>query len=207
MLKPSVIIDYSKVADGELDTFSESVYNALNPNTNFTWDSTFMPSFLAADNDYRTKLEKSLNGTTSDTAAKNVSRAALLKILRVVGSEVNLQANGDIEKLKSSGLQLSKSRSKVGVLPKPTGFKVKSGDNSGDLLCSVDANPNASVYNFYSAPVPAPASITDWRLTISTMHKKNIKGFTPGKQYEVKCAYQGSEDALVYSDSILIYAQ
>jgi hypothetical protein len=138
---------------------------------------------------------------------KNEARVALLENLRTIGMEINLQANNDLLKLQSSGFHLAKERSKVGILPKPTGFTVKSGDNSGDLLCNVDANPNASMYNFYSAPVPAPANINDWRLTPSTNRKKNIPGFIPGKQYELKCAYQGSEDTLIYSDSVFIFAQ
>jgi len=207
MSKPSVITDYSKVTDSELDSFAEAVYAALNPNPSFTWEGTIMQDFSAATEVYRLRLNRSLNGSASDTTAKNVSRAVLLDMLRTMALEVNLQANEDIVKLQSSGFMLSKTRSRVGVLPKPTNFKVKSGDNSGDLLCTVDANTNASVYNFYSAPAPAPASMADWRLTISTTRKKNISGFAPGKQYELKCAYKGSEDALVFSDSILIYAQ
>lgn len=207
MSKNHVITDNSKEADNDLGNFAQNVYNSLNPNESFTWDAPVMPRFQTAITAFRAALEKVLNGTPTDTAAKNAARALLLEELRVIGIEVNLQANNDLQKLQSSGFHLAKGKSRVGILPKPTGFTVKTGDNSGDLLCNVDANTIASMYNFYSAPVPAPANIIDWRLTPSSSRKKNISGFTPGKQYELKCAYQGSEETLIYSDSVIIYAQ
>jgi hypothetical protein len=207
MGKPSVIIDYSKDSDFELDVFAQNVYTSLNPNPNFKWDESVMPAFQAGITAYRNALEKAQNGSPAERAAKNAARKTLLESLNKIASEVNLQSQNDLLKLQSSGLRLAKERAKVGVLPKPIGFTVKSGDNSGDLLCNVDPHPNVSVYNFYSAAVPAPANIADWRLTPSTTHKKNITGFTSGKQYELKCAYQGSEEALVFSDSVFIYAQ
>lgn len=207
MATQKVIIDYSKDTDFELDVFAQNVYTALNPNPNFTWGETVMPKFQTDITAYRAALEKAQNGTPADTAAKNAARKTLLETLKKIAIEVNLQADYDVLKLQSSGLRLTKGKSKVGVLPKPTGFVVRSGDNSGDLLCDVDAHPNVLVYNFYSAPAPAPAGIAEWRLTPSSTHKKNISGFTPGKQYELKCAYQGSETTLVFSDSVFIYAQ
>jgi hypothetical protein len=207
MSKPSVLIDYSRDTDLELNVFAQNVYTALNPNPNFTWDESVMPKFQTDITAYRTALEKAQNGSPADTAAKNAARTTLLEELKKIATEVNLQANYDVLKLQSSGLLLKKRKSKVGILPKPTGFVVRSGDNSGDLFCSVDSHPNALVYNFYFAPAPAPVAIGDWRLIPSSVHKKNISGFTPGKQYEFKCAYQGSEETLVYSDPVLIYAQ
>jgi hypothetical protein len=207
MAKGSVIIDYGRDPDNELDNYAQSVYNALFSNPNFVWGEGVLASFLTNINDYANKLEIAKNGSTLDTAIKNAAKLVLTDQMRVLATEVNRQANGDILKLQSSGFTLAKERAKTGILPKPTGFKVKSGTNSGDILCDVDANTDADMYFFYSAPVPAPANINDWRLTPSTTRKKNISGYTPGKQYEFKCAYKGSDDALAFSDSIFLYAQ
>jgi hypothetical protein len=206
MPKRSVIIDYSKEPDKELDNFSQSVYNALNPNTNFTWPATTMPALLTGITTYRTKLETAQNGTTKDTLAKNIAKQALADLLRGVAMEVNRQANSDLTKLSSSGLRLVQERKPVGVLPKPTDFAVDRGINNGDLLCTVKSHPDADRYNFYTAETPAPADINAWRLTSSSTRKVNISGFTSGKQYTVKCAYQGTDPTLVFSDPVLIYA-
>lgn len=144
---------------------------------------------------------KRLRGVT----AKNVAKQALVDQMRVIALEINRQAAGDIIKLTSSGFTLAKEPTPKGVLPKPTGFKVERGDNSGDILFLVDANSDADRYNFYSAAVPAPENINEWRLVSSSTRKKNVSGFTPGKQYAFKCAYQATEDTLVYSDTILMF--
>jgi hypothetical protein len=207
MSKSSAITDYSRETDLELDVFAQNVYTSLNPNPAFTWGETVMRKFQTDITAYRTALENAQHGSPTEIVIKNAARKVLVDGLKNIALEVNIQANGDVLKLQSSGLRLAKTRSKVGILPKPTGFTVRSGDNPGDFLCNVDPYPHVAMYNFYSAPAPAPASINDWRLTPSTTHKKNIAGFTPGKQYELKCAYQGSEETLVYSDPVLIYAQ
>jgi hypothetical protein len=205
MEESKVLTDYSKVRDFELNTFAQVVYTALNPNPNFIWGETAMEQFRAGILAYRAALEKAQDGTKSDRVAKKAARKTLIVILRKVAAEVNRQGAGNLAKLQSSGLRLARVKSRVGVLPKPTGFKVSSGANSGELLCWVDAHPNAVVYNFYFAP--APASAGDWRLIPSTTRKKNIAGFTPQIQYELKCAYQGREENLIFSDSVFIYAQ
>lgn len=207
MSKLAVRIDYTKVPDSELGPFTQSVYDALNPNEHFVWDATVMPAFQANITTYLNAYEKNINGKSADTIAKNVARINLLETLKLIASEVNLQGNKDVIILQSSGLTLVKERAKVGVLPKPSSFTVKSGDNSGDLLCSVSSNIHALTYNFYSAPVPTPAKISEWRLTPSSTRKMNISGFEPGVQYELKCAYQGTETQLVFSDSVNIFAQ
>lgn len=207
MSKQSVIIDYSKESDKELDNFAQGVYNSLLANANFTWAATVLPLLLTNVTTYRTKLEAARIGTAKDITAKNIAKGVLTDQLRVISGDVNRQAAGDLFKLQSSGLKLAKIPSKKGVLPKPTGFSVKTGANKGEFLFLVDAHTDANMYYFFSASTPAPANIGDWRLIPSTTHKKNITDYIPGTQYELKCAYKGTEDALVFSDSLMLFAQ
>ncbi len=207
MSKPSVITDYSKEPEKDLDNLANGVYKALLNNPNFTWGDQTLAVFLAKAQKYQNSLEIAQKGTTHDTNVKNADKAVLLDALKTLATEVNRQAQGDLIKLGTSGFKMAKERATVGLLPKPTGFKVSSGRNSGDILCEVDALKSATVYVFFSAPVPAPDNMAEWRVTPSTTRKKNISGFIPGKQYVFKCAYQGSETELVYSDPITLYAQ
>lgn len=207
MPRLDVIINYSRTPDNELVSFSHNVISSLTGNTNFKFDATLLTQFNETTTSYSNSVVKALNGTSQDVAAKNSLKGLVCECLHEIALEVNMQAKGDILKLQSSGLTLAKEPKKKGVLPKPEKFKVTSGANRGDFLCEVESNKDAFVYNFYSAPVPAPENINEWRLTPSTTRKKNITGFTPGKEYELKCAYQGSEDTLTFSDSIRIFAQ
>ncbi len=207
MKKERVITDYSRTPDNSLDNLAQSAYDKLNNNTSFTFDATVLPNLLLLIDDYKAKLDKSKKGTSTDVAEKNAAKKELTDELKAIALEVNQQADGDLVKLTASGFNLAKKAAQVGILPKPVGFAVKSGKNSGELAFSTDSHKNAVVYYFYSTPVPAPGSIAAWRLNPSTKSAANINGYTPGQQYECKCAYKGTVDELVYSDSILIYAQ
>jgi hypothetical protein len=202
-----VLTDYGRLSDDRIAPFSKGVKDSLTGNKYFNITPEMVTHFDVVIDDYSTKLSKAKIGTSQDVAAKNVAKEVLRDVLQEIAKLVNVQADGDVEKLQSSGFTLAKERSKKGVLPKPNNFKVKSGVNSGDLLCVVDACEDARVYNFYSALVPTPDNLTEWRLTPSTTRKKNISGFTPGKQYELKCAYLGTEETLVFSDPITIFVQ
>ena len=207
MAKNKVITDYSRLPDDELSVFSQAVYDALNPNENFIWEEGMMAQFQTKITTYRDLQEDARNGSSSDVLKKNVAKTALTDQLRYMAVEVNQQAGNDLVKLKSSGFQLVKSPSVVGPMPKPTNFTVKTGRNSGQLSFNVDACPNCRMYFFYESSVPAPESIEDMHLIPSTTHRKNVNGFTPGTQYKCVCAYQGSDEELVYSDPVYIYAQ
>lgn len=199
--------DYGKLPDGKIAPFAQSVISSLKGNTHFMIPAEMMALLESTTNDFLLKLPKAKIGTSQDVTAKNIAKVALTSVLQDAAKVVNAQANGDVEILQSSGFTLAKERTRKGVLPKPENFKVKSGTNSGDLLCVVDACLDARVYNFYSSAIPSPANLNEWRLTPSTTRKKNISGFTPGKQYELKCAYLGTEETLVFSDSITIFVQ
>lgn len=206
MPKLDVIIDYSRTPDNEVVTLSQTVQNKLTGNTHFKFDAALLTLLQERTTDYNTKLIKSKTGTSQDVAEKNAAKTLVFECFHEIALEVNLQAKGDLIKLQSSGLTLVKEPKKVGELPKPEKFKVIGGANQGDFQFSVEANKNALFYNFYSAPVPAPANINEWRLTPSTTHKKNVSGFTPGKEYEFKCAYQGATETIVLSDTIKAFA-
>lgn len=201
-----VIIDYNRETDDGLLVLSSSVYAALQGNTNFTWKVGELEAFQQDITDYNGLLDRVVMGSSADVIKKNLGRAKLLGTMRNLANEVNFQAKGDVVKLQSSGFRLVKTRSKVGVLPKPTGFEVSNGDNSGSIICSVDANQHAKVYLYYIAMVPAPASIDLFKQISSPTRKTTIKDLIPGKQYEIKCAYQGSEIELIYSDSLFVWA-
>ena len=207
MATPKVIIDYSDLPEGELDNFAQAVLDKLTGNTNFTFAANELTALQALITDYAAKYEASRNGTKADTLAKNIARKALLDALRATASQVNVQAGGSLVKQESSGFTQARTPSKIGVLPKPDVLKVKTGANSGELLFETSANEDADVYLFYVAQVPAPVTIDSWRVITSNKRKINAGGFTPGKEYEIKCAYKGSEEALIYSDTIRIFSQ
>jgi hypothetical protein len=204
----AAIIDYSRTPDEELDHLAQSIYNSLNPNAFFTWKADVMPLFQTNIKTFREKLEIVMNEPLpKNRTAKKEAKKVLTSQMRDLAIEANVQSQGDLGKLQTTAFKLAKERAPIGTLPKPTGFKVKSGENSGELLAMVDAYKDADMYFFYIAQVPVPENIDNWRLVPSTSCKKTIKGLIPGKQYELKCAYKGASEELIFSDPILIYIQ
>jgi hypothetical protein len=207
MDKPYVITNYSKFGDQELYILADLVYKSLNPNPRFTWAVEVMPNFKTKITTYYTKLQEAPVIKGTGPAAKNIAKKELTDEMRDIAVEVNKQANGNLEMLKSTAFILAKTRSPKGELEKPDYVKVTSGTNAGELICETPSFKDAVMYCFYTAPVPEPADMDDWKLSISTDHKRKIKGFTSGKKYAVRSAYQGTVDTLNYSDTVYIYAQ
>jgi hypothetical protein len=207
MEKPYVITYYAKENDQHLYILAELVYKALNPNTRFTWGVDVMPNFKSLIAIYLAKLEEAGTIKGIGPAAKNTAKANLAEAMGDIAVDVNKQADGNLEMLKSSGFPLAKEKSPIGELEKPDYVKVTNGTNAGELICDTPSFANAVIYCFYTAPAPEPANMDEWKLSISTNHKKKITGFTSGKKYAVRSAYQGTTDALNYSDTVYIYAQ
>lgn len=207
MAKAQVIIDYSDETDQDLRLISSNVYASLNGNPYFTWPPSKLDTLKDSVDDFDFKLSEARNNDSIKIAKKNDSRVVIVSILHDMAQEVNRQANGDIVKLKSSGFILARSRGSVGPLEAPTNVKVVNGPNPGEISCSVDAHPDAIMYFFYFATVPAPENIEDWRLKHTTQHSKTFKGFKSGSLQAVICAYRGTSDELNFSKPINIYVQ
>ncbi|WP_163718729.1 hypothetical protein [Mangrovibacterium lignilyticum] len=202
-----VITSYSRLTDAKLGFQSQLVYDSLNANPAFVWEEGVMANFQLEITAYLSLLETVTNGNPNDVLKKNIAKKTLASDMRLLAQEVNIQAANDVVKLQSSGFTLAKNPVKVGPLPKPTNFEVTSGLNTGELFFTVDANTKCKMYQFFYTGMPATGDNGQMHQVSATTHRKNITGFTPGTQYKCLCAYQGSEDTLVYSEPFYIYAQ
>jgi len=208
MNKIELIISYSTLKDNDVIPFTENVLQSLDGNTLFTITKERLDLVRAGLTGYQLKLAKSKDGSKLDTMQKNESKVALTSLLDDLALDLCVQANGDRAKLATTGFTLVKEPEKGKQPSKPTSFKVEYGTNEGELIFSVDACKEARVYVFYFTPAPAMQSdATTWRSVASTTRKQNIAGFTHGVEYECRCAYQGTDQKLVFSDIIRILAR
>jgi hypothetical protein len=94
--------------DGE-ELFSgkaDAGIKAMTGNSNFTALASAVAACQTAYNTYLVAKADAMEGGKAETAARNARRNELVALLRALLSNVNAIANGDEEKLMSSGFQL-----------------------------------------------------------------------------------------------------
>ena len=207
MFKPKVLTNYARYTDPNLDVTGESGSKGLTGNAYFTFTNGELTGLTANATTFHNKMALLANGGPAAVIEKNTARANLLQSLNIVALQVNIQANGDLLKLQSSGLPLA-SQPQHHQQPAPGNLKVVIGNN-GDLLVSVDKSPesdNGTVFAY------TPVSNTEndpnlWTLKPVNGHSATIKGLTAGIGFKISAAYKGNDnDDLVWAPPITKFA-
>ncbi len=197
-----VIEDYSEQKDDEIKTTATSAIAALTGNADFTF-STQLSDVVAAESTYSTKLGLVATGNKVSVTTKNIAKEVLEAKMSVLAVEVNLQAKGDLVKLKGTGLVLAKLPSHH-TMDVPSDFKVLRGNIAGTMEVSV-AKPiystHGTIFAFWKPSLGAtPANINDWFFRHANGHSLTITGLTPNVAYPFAAALKGMDDeALVWS--------
>jgi hypothetical protein len=208
MKKIELIISHGTLKDNDVIPFTENVLQSLTGNSLFTLTNERLDAVRARLTDYQSKLGKSKDGSKLDTVQKNESKNELTSLLDDLALDLCVQANGDRAKLATTGFTLTKDPERGKQPDKPSDFKVEYGKNDGELIFSVAACKEARVYVFYFIPAPAAqADPASWRSVASTTRKVTITGFNRGVEYDCRCAYQGSDQKPVFSDTLRILAR
>jgi hypothetical protein len=138
------------------------------------------------------------------TTDKNTARATLEATLNILCKQINLQANGDLKKLQSSGAPLAKTPEHHDM-PVPTGLVAAYNDVSGSMDLKVD-KPKVTDHGtmfIYAPAATAPANKNDWKMVHSNGHSTTIKGLTPGQNYSLSAAYKGKDGVdLIFAPAI-----
>jgi hypothetical protein len=201
MNKSKIITGFTKLSDSELDVKSQEIITKMTGNTNFTSPTPTLVELTTAEREFATSLTNAAHGNTNDTAIKNQKRKELESELHRLGLYVELTANGSEDVLFSSGFELQKGKSLVGVLPKPENLKVNIGVNPGSVKINVNSIANADSYLFEYTEAPAIDSSV-WVIISSSKANVEITGLTSGKQYAFKVAGVGASTTQVFSDIV-----
>ncbi len=128
----------------------------------------------------------------------------LAEKLKLLGLYVQANCNNNEVVALSSGYDIQKARKPVGILAKPTNFKVENGPVAGSLTLSSDKVEGAKAYVFEITNTPVtPDSV--WKVGHSSNRNHRFDGLTSGTQYAVRMAGIGTELSLVYSDILSSY--
>jgi len=199
--KVSTNFSGARYSDRGLSTKTSHVLEKMDGNTAFTNPTPTLAEIADANTAYITALGKVEYGTKEDTVIKNNLRATLIVLLKLLADYVQTTSQGDEAIILSSGLDVNKKHSKVGMLEKPVNFTVKPGKNKATVLVSWYKIHSAKYYEieFTEAPI-TPTSI--WRQRTTTKIKTELDGFVSGVEYAYRMCAVCTHPARVWSDTI-----
>lgn len=206
MATVKVIISFAKLRDDDLDTKSQVIIESLTNNPNFLSPQPSLADIASARTAYINALTANEMGGKQETLVKNQARKVLEAQLKLLGLYVEANCKNDEVIAQSSGFDIQKSRVPVGILSKPTNFKVENGPVSGSLTASCNKidGANSYVFEYTKAPVTEESV---WKPEYSSAKTHLFNGLIAGTQYGIRMAGIGTDPLLVYSDVLLRYVQ
>lgn len=181
----------AKKRDDELLTYAESIMESLTGNANFPTTTPPLGDVQDAVDDYSGKLSKSFDGTKADTNAKVESRVTLERLLTALAVDVVRQSAGDLTKYLTSGFSAKRPATPSGVLPMPQSFRLKAGENEGEINLSCRKVGNNHGYEFWLGT--DPVNPDEWTLKRSSSSSKAVvMGLVSGTKYYGRCRAIGS---------------
>ncbi len=137
----------SKLRDSELEAYTQDKIDRINGLTEF---AAVNPSTTVVNDklkEYVPAQQKSLNGSTDDTAVKDQKRLELESLITSQAYNCASIANGDLVLFLKTGYKAKDTKgTPTGPLPQVTGFELSFGNSEGELLASW--TPIADAQNF-----------------------------------------------------------
>jgi hypothetical protein len=172
--------------DGQ-EQFSGTMSTGIQGTTGNTYYTALAAAVTAVTASYQTYLlakADATHGSVEQTAIRNARRADLVELSRGLLSNINAVANGDMEKLLSSGFPIRKTvRTPVGPLPTPLAPIVKQGPTTCTMKASTLPIYGASLYTARLALASAPLIYLQTKQ--STAAHFLFEGLTAGELYNV----------------------
>ncbi|MDP4208112.1 MAG: hypothetical protein Q8928_04775 [Bacteroidota bacterium] len=199
-MKFTILYDFSKFSDEVLVMRIDYLIKCLTGNKNFANPNPTLDQLIASLETFRNAILASVNGTKRDTALKNQLRKDLELLVRTLGMYVQSVGNNDEAILTSSGFELKKPKTSIGLLPKPENFKVMEGPYAASAKLSVNSIYGADVYVYKYAIAPVNEN-TPWEIVLGKSSVV-IKDLIQGKEYTFKVAAKGASEELIFSEPV-----
>lgn len=198
MRKPTLVKDYSKLNEANLELKSTEIIANLTGNVNFPVTVPSLADFTLIKDNYSSKLIAAGNGDKSAIAFKNESKQQLLDNLRFLAINIESQAMGNRAKMVTSGFDLAGSGENVPVLNTPENFKLSDGINPGEIRSEVKRVAQAKMYSHEYCLEP-PTENTVWISHMVSTREFTFTGLPSGTRVYVRVAVIGSKKQIAYS--------
>jgi len=200
MAKSKIVTGFSRYRDPELDQKAKFIIDSMTDNPHFTDPVPAIADITTANDEYITARSNAETGDREAIAIKNQKREALEDLLNKLALYVEAHANDDEAVMLSSGFSLSKSRTPIGMLPKPENFSARPTEKG---MITLKLNPIAGADSYqYEYRL---AEDTQWTISVHTKSNILLTGLQSGKEYLFRVAGVGAAPERVYSDVLQSY--
>lgn len=193
---------FARLSDSKLEEKAQFIITQIGNNVGSfaTPDPalTVLQDALAVFNEAVTAAK---TGDRFDIAIKTQKKQDLVELLQLELVYVEYIAKGDPVILASSGFDLAKQPSPTPELTKPENLKVINSDQSGELIISVDAVPNAVSY-LHQFSIDPLLKDSSWQSLTSSQSKNNLTNLTPGVLYYCRVGAVGRKNQVMFSDVV-----
>ena len=201
MSKIRVRISFRDYKDAELEQKAQHIVQSLTGNAAFPNPTPALADVQTAISKYAAALANAIDGSKQDTAIKKQSRDDLEGLLHDLALYVQLTGKDDAAVILSSGFDIAKTPTPVGVLPKPDGFSVNPSASKGSVDLYVNASNGAKSYQYeYTDSPVTPTGV--WHVITDTATAITVNNLQSGKEYAFRVAGIGSDPTRVYSDVV-----
>ncbi len=203
-MKVKIKYGFSKTKDSDLVVAAQKIHDDTEADSvDYPTPSPSLASGQTKINTFSDKLAD--RGSKAKTAAKNSARKSLIDWITALALYVQQNCGNDEETALKSGFDIWKTGTPVGDLPKPKGFTLGVGDNSGEVYASMDSlGRSANSYIFRYTQVEGSDRET-WKTKVSSDRKVLLDLLESGKKVFVQGAGVGASKHLVWSNVIYMY--
>ena len=199
-----VSVDYSthNYSDKGLSVKAKTIADDLTNNPNFTTLAETATLIRTKKTIFDDLLSKMVDGNKQTTVLKNNARADLESALKTGALKVQELSGGDEAIILSSGYDVNRKGTPVGVLNQVVNVQIRPGNLSGSLEVSWDVVDHSYSYEIRYTQNPKTTASIYTNIT-STKRKILIENLTPGQTYTLQVAAVGSDPRRVWSVEVI----
>ncbi|MVN22379.1 hypothetical protein [Mucilaginibacter arboris] len=195
----TLIKDYSKLTDSNLDLKGGKIIASLTNNTDFPATVPTLHDFTTVKNSYSQNLVAASSGDRAAIAMKNQEKDSLLGAMRMLAINLEGLSLGNQAKLAGTGFDLAATGSSVPAMAAPTGYTLADGLNTGELKSTVKGVAQAIMYS-HEYSLAQPDENTTWTTWVTTTVSYTFTGLPSGTRVYARVGAIGRKDQLAYSD-------
>ena len=199
--QPAITTGFDGLSGPAFASLSGGILGAMTGNPYFPDPDPPMPVIAELLGNYIESANVAQNRDRDAVETKSVNRNLLTASLKTLGKYVTLTANGDRQKLVSSGYPMNRRGEPVPPLGKPENIQATDGINPGSVYISVNAVKRAKSY-LYQYTLDPVTETSVWETASGTARSFTFTNLKRNTRFAFRIAAVGSRNQTVYSDII-----